>query len=122
MEHGKTVWLLPDCYYPADSTEGPYVSHEAVCVLNATENEAHIHMTLFFEDDEPVDDFYAVCGARRTNHIRLDSLKSAGGRSIPKGRGYAMLLESNVPIVCQYSRVDTTQERLGLATTIPYAP
>lgn len=120
-EYGKKIWCLPDCYYPANSTEAPYVSHEAVCVLNVTDQDAHISITLYFEDAEPQSGFHAECGRRRTNHIRLDRIRSEDGHTIEKGRAYALVLESDVPVVCQYSRVDTTQERLGLATTIACA-
>ena len=50
--YGKKEWLIADCYY--DSKWNGQVSHEAVCVLNTSEKEAHISFTLFFEDREPI--------------------------------------------------------------------
>ena len=115
---GKTTWLVPDCFYPEITTDGPYVSHEAICVLNTGDQDAELALTLYFEDEEPDCGFRAVCGARRTNHIRLDQIKDANGAGIRKGKPYALLIESSAPVVCQYSRVDTTQDRLALATTM----
>ena len=36
MEIGKKVWIIPDGFLPVHSN-GDFVSHEAVCVLNITE-------------------------------------------------------------------------------------
>ena len=57
----------------------------------------------------------------RTCHIRLDRLRSEDGREIPRGIPYALLVESNTPIVVQYSRLDTSQAELALMTTMAYA-
>lgn len=118
-EYGKKTWLIPDGYY--DSQFVKQVSHDAVCVLNTTEKDATIKMTLFFEDKEEMGGFEAKCGARRTHHIRMDKIKSVDGRSVPTDTPYAILVESDVPVVVQYSRLDTAQEALALMTTIAYA-
>lgn len=117
---GKKEWLVPDCYWPEITTEGHYVSHEAICVLNTTDEDATIEMTLYFEDREPMTGYTAKCGARRTHHIRLDKLTDANGQHIPMGVPYAILAVSNVSIVAQYSRLDTTQANESLMTTIAY--
>jgi hypothetical protein len=117
---GSCTWLVPDCYFPSISSPGHYVSHEAICVLNIGSKDAHLELTLYFEDREPMRGFKAVCGAERTNHIRLDKLKDQEGRSIPQDVPYAIMVESDVPIIAQYSRLDTTQAEMGLMTTMAY--
>ncbi|NLO81466.1 MAG: hypothetical protein GX094_00140 [Clostridiales bacterium] len=117
---GKCVWYIPDCYYPSTSSPGHYVSHEAVCVLNPGKEDAHIKLTLYFEDREPMRDFCAVCKAERTNHIRLDQIKDADGNGVPQDVPYAIMVESDQPIIVQYSRLDTTQAEMSLMTTIAY--
>ena len=118
---GSKVWMVPDCYYPEQSVEGPYISLEAICVLNTGDEDATLKLTLYFENGEPDYGFVAHCGARRTHHVRLDQITAEGGRHIEKGRPYALLIESNVPVVCQYSRIDTTQLQMSLTTTIAHA-
>ena len=99
--------MIPDTYL--NSISGPAnVSHEAICVLNTGDADAHMTFTLYFEDREPRSDYHAVCGARRTNHVRRD---------VP----YAILVTSDVPVICQYSRLDTSAEAMALMTTIAYA-
>lgn len=119
-DYGKKVWYIPDGYYPDSESDGKYVSHEAICVLNVSNIDAAIDVTLFFEEAEPMGRFAAECKAKRTNHIRMDKLQNKDGVSVPRGVAYAILVESNTDIICQYSRVDTAQENMSFMTTIAY--
>lgn len=56
----------------------------------------------------------------RTNHIRMDKIKSKDGYTIPKDTPYALIVESDTPIVVQYSRLDTSSTNMALMTTIAY--
>ncbi len=116
---GQRTWIIPDGFLPPKST-GDLVSHEAVCVLNVTDQDADIRLVFYFEDREPMDQFRTICGARRTHHIRLDSLRDAAGAEVPRGVPYAIKVDSNVPVVIQHSRLDTSQEALALFTTMAY--
>lgn len=116
---GSKVWFIPDGFYPSTSS-GKQISHEAICVLNPNNKDANISITLYFEDREKMPGFYAFCGAERTNHIRMDSLQDKDGNSVPMGVPYAMMVESDVEIIVQYSRMDTTQAEMALMTTIAY--
>jgi hypothetical protein len=116
---GKKVWVIPDGFLP-EISNGYFNSHEAVCVLNTGDEEANIHITIYFEDREPMDKFNAVCSARRTNHVRLDKITDSEGNKIPVGVPYAIKVDSDQPIVVQHSRMDTTQAEMTLMTTIAY--
>ena len=118
--YGKNVWLIPDGFM-SDTQKGDLVSHEAVCVLNLSGKDANVNITLYFENDEPMRGIHAVCKHERTNHIRLDKIRDAGGNGIPEGVPYAILIESDTPIVVQYSRLDTSAAEMALMTTIAYA-
>ncbi|GHV14599.1 hypothetical protein FACS1894219_10800 [Clostridia bacterium] len=117
--YGKKTWLIPDTYLQSVSKNGG-LSHEAICVLNTSDTDAKIKLTLFFEDREFRDDFESFCDARKTHHIRLDKIRSKGGEPIPHDTPYAILIESNVEIVVQYSRLDTSAAEMALMTTIAY--
>lgn len=115
---GAKTWLISDGFFPADSIG--MKSHEAVCVLNTGDKEAEISMTLYFEDGEPLTGFDVKVGARRTWHIRMDSLKNKDGLPVPTERPYAILVQSSVKIVAQYSRMDTRQAEMALMTTMAH--
>ena len=117
--YGKTTWMIADGYM-SDTQKGEFVSHEAICVLNLSGEDAHISITLFFEDAEPMRGITAVCKNERTNHIRLDKVVLADGRKIPKNTPYAVLVESDKPIVVQASRLDVSQAEYALMTTLAY--
>lgn len=113
--NGKKEWYFPDAYLP-DISDG--VSHESVCVLNVGEEEAHIKLILYFETDAVMEGFEAVCGPMRTNHIRLDRIKSKFGADIPRSTPYAICVKSDVPVLCQYTRVDATLPAHALMTAM----
>jgi hypothetical protein len=117
---GKKTWLIPDMYWPAESTQGSYVSHEAICVLNTSDEDCDVDITFYYEDREPSGGFRIACGARRTTHIRIDRLTDRDGRFLPRGVGYAAVIDCSVPVVVQYTRVDTTQPSLALASAMAY--
>lgn len=118
MAEAKT-WYVPDGFYPPVSN-GLYPSHEAICVLNPGNRDANIEITLYFETEEKIGGFKAVCKAERTNHIRMDRLKNTNNESVPKGIPYAMMVQSDENIIVQYSRLDTSQPEMALMTTMGY--
>ncbi len=116
--YGKKVWFIPDAFY--SSKWNGQVSHEAVCVINTTNEDAEIEFTFFFEDREKLCGFKSYCSAGRTHHIRMDKLRNDKGEGIAQDIPYAIMLESNVPVIAQYSRLDTSQPEMALMTTIAY--
>ena len=116
---GSKLWIVPDCYLPAQST-GDLKSHESTCVLNIGKKRATVTLTAYFENREPMEGFQATCLPRRTNHVRLDSLKNRRGEGIPVGKPFALKIESSVKVVVQHTRLDTTQSALALMTTMAY--
>jgi hypothetical protein len=116
MNEGARVWLVPDGFIPEESS-GSQESHEAICVLNTSEEEARISISFYFEDREPVKDVAVVVPPERTRHIRTDGMHEA---EIPRGVPYAIRIESSVPVTVQYSRMDTTQPALSLMTAMAY--
>lgn len=115
---GHTLWYIPDGYIPPLSS-GVLTSHESICVLNANEEAANLKVTIFFEDRDPIEDVPVRVEGRRTAHVRTSSLKK-DGQSIPPGVPYAMEIQSDIPIIVQYSRMDTTQPANTLATTMAF--
>lgn len=110
-------WYIPDCFWHSQSN-GVFVSHEAVCVLNTNENDVTVNLTLYFEDREKLGGYSIVVPAERTKHIRLDQIVNTKGTPIPQDTPYAMVIDCDDHITIQYTRVDTSQPELAIATTI----
>ena len=60
-----------------------------------------------------------MLAARRTWHVRLDDPESLGGVELPRDVPYAYTVESDVPVVLQHSRLDTSAG-YSLFTTMAY--
>lgn len=110
-------WYIPDCFWPVKD-QGDYLGHEAISVLNTAEKPITAHMTLYFEDREKLDGFVLEIPAERTIHFHTNELKNQDGQAIPRGVGYAAVIECSEPVVVQYTRVDVTQPALAIATTM----
>lgn len=57
--------------------------------------------------------------APRTRHLRYNDLSDP--KPIPKGTPYSSLIEADVPIVVQHTRLDSRQANNALLTTIAFA-
>ena len=118
---GRKCWVIPEGYIPGSGTGSgrAFESHETVCMLNAGERDAHVRITLFFKDRDPVGPYRVTLPGRRTLHMRFNDL--ADPAPVPRDTDYASLIESDEPIVVQHTRLDSRQAALALLSTIAYA-
>ena len=112
-ESGAKVWYFPDGYLPEKVGGGPMEAHEALMLLNPNPTPASIKLDIYFEDREPVKDIAIAVGAERVKTLRLDHPDDIGGLRIPALTQYSIRVRSDVPIVAQFGRVDTTQVNLA---------
>ncbi len=117
---GKRVWAIAEGYIPLGShgKEPEFTSHETACLLNTGEQEAHVSFTVYFSDREPVGPYRVTVGAKRTKHVRFNDLSDPA--LIPRGTDYSSVIESDVPIVVQHTRLDSRQAENALVTTIAF--
>jgi len=94
-------------------------SHETVCLLNACDRDAHVEITIYFSDRDPAGPYKVTVPARRTRHVRFNDLTDP--EPIPKDTDYASVIESDVPVVAQHTRLDSRQADNALLSTIAYA-
>jgi hypothetical protein len=122
MRHlGATSWAIADGYIPPRSTgpEPEMRSHETASILNTGDDDANVEIVVYFEDREPVGPFRVLVPGRRTVHVRFDELDDP--EPIPKGTGYAAVIESDRPVVVQHTRLDSRQAENALLSTIAYS-
>lgn len=118
---GHRRWAIAEGYIPewSHGPEPEMTSHETACLLNASEQDAHVQITIYFADRDPVGPYRVTVPARRTNHLRFNDLKDPV--PIPRATDYASVIESDVPIVVQHTRLDSRQDANALITTIAHA-
>ena len=118
---GRTRWAIAEGYIPEGSHGGgrAFESHETACLLNASDRDAHVTITAYFADREPVGPYRVTVPARRTLHLRFNDLDDP--EPIPRGTDYSTVIESDVPIVVQHTRLDSRQAETALLSTIAFA-
>jgi len=94
------------------------LSHETVCILNTSDEDANVEITIYYKDREPVGPYKVTVGARRTKHVRFNDLKDP--EPIPRDTDYSSVIRSDVPIVAQHTRLDSRQAENALLSTIAY--
>jgi hypothetical protein len=117
---GVKEWVIAEGYIPPES-HGPkpeMLSHETVCLLNASEQDAHVEITIYYSDREPVGPYKVTVPARRTRHVRFNNLSDP--EPIPRGMDYSSVIRSDVPIVAQHTRLDSRQAENALLSTMAY--
>lgn len=117
---GATRWAIAEGYIPSESRgpEPAMTSHETACLLNTSDRDADVGITIYFADREPVGPYRVRVPARRTVHLRFNDLRDPA--PIPRDTDYASVIESDVPIVVQHTRLDSRQSENALITTVAY--
>jgi hypothetical protein len=118
---GRKRWAIAEGYIPSQSSfpDRALVSHETACILNASDHEAHVRITIFFADLEPVGPYLVAVAPRRTLHLRFNDLKDPA--PVPRDTDYSSVFESDVPIVVQHTRLDSRRAEVSLLSTMAYA-
>jgi hypothetical protein len=118
---GRTCWAIAEGYIPSWShgPEPEMTSHETACILNTSDREAHVTLTIFFADREPAGPYRVTVAPRRTLHLRFNDLRDP--EPVPTGKDFASVIESDVPIVVQHTRLDSRQQANALMTSTPYS-
>lgn len=104
--------MIANGYIPPASsgTSRQLISHDAICILNSGDQEAHIYVTIFFADRDPIGPYKLMVGALRTKHFRFNELTDPA--PVPHDTDYASIIESDVPVVVQHTRLNSRQRRL----------
>ena len=116
---GRKRWAIAEGYIPSQSSfsDRALISHETACILNAGDRDAHVGLTLFFVDREPVGPYRVTVPARRTLHLRFNDLENP---QVPRDTDFSSVFESDVPIIVQHTRLDSRHAEVSLLSTTAY--
>lgn len=117
---GRRRWAIAEGYIPGWShgPEPELASHETACLLNTADTEAHVSFTIYFEDRTPAGPYRVTVAGQRTLHVRFNDLRDP--EPIPTATPFASLIESDVPIVVQHTRLDSRQAENALLSTMAF--
>jgi hypothetical protein len=118
---GRRKWAIAAGYIPEQSNghEPQMTSHESLCMLNTSDQQARVEIRVYYTHREPAGPYSLTIPPRRTRHIRFNDLIDP--EPIPLGTDYASVIESDIPIVVQHTRLDTRQAENALFSTIAWS-
>jgi hypothetical protein len=118
---GKKIWVIAEGYIPSYGTgkEPEFTSHETACILNTSDDDARVEITLYFTDKDPVGPYRVTVPAQRTMHLRFNDLEDP--EKVPLDTDYASVIKSDVPVVVQHTRLDSRQAENALLSTIAFS-
>jgi hypothetical protein len=117
---GRRMWAFSGGHIPLISTgeEPGDTSRDELCVLNTHTAQAHLELTVYYEDRDPVGPYALRVPARRVRHVRFNDLIDP--QAMPLDTPYAAVISSDVPVVVQFTRRDTSLEANSIATTLAF--
>jgi len=121
MEGGKKVWYFADGYLPEKVDNGPMEAHEALMLFNTSATDADVTIDVYFSDRAPIRNIKVTAPAERIVTLRLDHPADLAGATIPPLTQYALRISASTPIVCQFGRLDTTQNAMAYYVGVGFA-
>lgn len=121
MANGKKTWFFADGYLPYKGcvpADTPLEGHEAIMILNCNEQDAHVQMEIYYEDQAPSQGIVLTVPAQRIRSFHVNVPEKIGGVKIEPQRQYALRFESDVEVVIQYGRMDLSQPNLAYMALI----
>ena len=94
------------------------ISHEALCILNAGDAPAHVEITVYYENRDPIGPYRFTVEARRSRHLRFNDFETP--EKIKLDTPFSSVITSDVPIVVQHTRLDSRQSANALLSTIAF--
>ena len=90
MNYGSKIWIFPDAECPPEGVNS-IPGHESIIITNTCDCDAHITLTLFFTDKDPVQLSEVTVNARRVRCL---------GQIVNRTLGTILCLSANNMPLC----------------------
>jgi hypothetical protein len=106
---GHKVWAVAGGHIPLQGTgrEPEFTSFDRLCLLNTGDTPARVEITIFYTENDPIGPYTVSVAAQRIRYVRVNDLIDP--EAVPLDTDYGCVVESDVPIVVQFTRQDTRQ-------------
>jgi hypothetical protein len=118
----KTVkWVIPGGRIPLITTgiEPEFTSRDRLSFLNTSMGDADLKISVLYEDREPAGPYEITVNARRMRAVRTNDFINPEALCLDVP--YSLVIEAPEGVIVQFTRQDTSQERLALAGGIAYS-
>lgn len=118
---GKRRWTIAGGHIPLESNgpEPEFTSRDEIAVLNCSGSPARLRIHIHYADRPPVGPYELEIAARRVRHIRFNDLIFP--EALPLDEDFGALIEADVPVVVQFTRLDGGTRSGSAIATAAYA-
>ena len=119
---GKKQWYIVDGYRPSPQPDpnAVYEGHESIMILNTNTQDAHVRISVYFEDREPIENIPFIVPAKRIRSFCTHEGAFPGGVSIGVGVQYSIAIKSDVGVHVQYGRLDVQQSNMAYMALVAH--
>lgn len=117
---GKLTWAFSAGRIPLKSTgeEPEFISHDKIAILNTSEEEALVEFFIFYEDEQPTGTYEISVKPKRLRKFRFNDLIDP--MPIKLDRNYSCYIQSNIPVVIQFSKLNSGSSENAEMGTMAY--
>jgi hypothetical protein len=121
MSTGHKTWIIAGGHIPLRSTgdEPEFSSRDELCVLNTNAKPAKIAIMVYHEANPPAGPYKIELKEECVRHIRFNDLVDP--LPISLDTGFAAVVTSDVPIVVQFTRMDTSHKMVAGFSTLAFS-
>lgn len=118
---GKKKWAFSAGRIPLKGTgkEPEFLSYDKISILNCSTADTVAKLTVFFNDKIPAGEYEIEVKAERVRKFRVNDLIDP--HAIPLGVPYSCFIDSKEPVIVQFTRQNTMQDKLAIMGTIAYS-
>ncbi|WP_207514375.1 sensory rhodopsin transducer [Longitalea luteola] len=120
MNVGNTIWMIPGGQIPLESTgkEPEFTSRDVLYLLNTNSQEANVNITIYYTNRAPAGPYDVTVKGNSVRNLRFNDLVNP--EPIFLDTEYAVFVQSDLPVVVQFTRMDTRQAALAGVTSIAF--
>jgi hypothetical protein len=119
MSTGHKIWVIAGGQIPLLSTgkEPGFTSRDVVCILNTGE-ATKVNIMIYYEDKPPAGPYRIELKEICVRQVRFNDLVDP--LPIPLNTIYAAVIESDNPVLVQFTRMDTGHANKALLSTMAF--
>lgn len=117
---GYKKWVIPGGYIPFKSTgrEPDMLSQDKIAILNLNKEPVNIKMTVYYEEEEPVEGYPIEIEGERIRKFRVNDLINPFPVILEKN--YSLVVEASEMVVVQYLKMNTGQINLAMMGSLAF--
>lgn len=119
-DFGKLHWMIPAGNIPFTNSgnEPEMLGQDRVAILNMNKAVANIEIYIYFVDEKVWGPYCLTVDPERVRKVRFNDLIDP--QAIPLEKEFGASVQSDVPVVVQFTRLNPKQNKLALMSTMAY--